>query len=159
MDFLSTALVSNALLAVPLALAVALLAALLRRPAFEHRAWLLVLLKFLIPPLLVAPVLGVAVSPLPEPTSLPRAPLLAEPEPGDGVEAEPPAEGAADLAPAVEPATAPAGWDVPWSGLLVACWLVGALGWWSLAVWRLWRFRRVLAQAEPVSPEVQELAR
>src|SRR5262245_15745141 len=49
-------LLANAVLAAALAVVVLALVVVIRRPAFAHRAWLIVVLKLVTPPLLVVPI-------------------------------------------------------------------------------------------------------
>src|SRR5690242_18040567 len=75
---------SNAVLAALLALAVAALGRLCRRPALVHSLWLLVLLKLVTPPLLPLPVPDWLSVPAPEPVAwapLPVGPAAAEWQP------------------------------------------------------------------------------
>src|SRR5262245_16837548 len=159
MDALCSILAANALAVGLLAAAVAAAAVVVRRPAFENRAWLLVLLKGVSPPLLLLPVALPVTAPRPEPEPRPEpVPVVGTaPATSPAPAAEPPSPVAPTPAPPTveppEPVTAapPAVPDRPWSPrpLLLAVWLAGSLGWWGLAAWRLRRFGRLLRHAEP----------
>ncbi len=156
---------SNAVAAVLLALAVGTAACVWRRPAVLHALWLIVLVKFLTPPLVW----------LPEPWSTPAPNVVAETPPvpiaADPPEVvvgwtEPPADGPsldpildpssepdpAAVAPAPLPVPAPAG-APRWASVACGVWLAGAAAWYALAVCRLRRFRRLLKHATP-APEL-----
>ncbi len=144
----------NALLAGLLAAAVAVLARLCRgRPALVHGLWLLVLLKFVTPPLAAVPL------PWPSPPPADAPPLGPFPEaalppecPAVTLRAAPPAEGEppAAEAPADESAPEPA-----WPTLVLLVWLAGALACWSTAAARLARLARVLRGVPAAPPCVQ----
>ena len=69
----------------------------------------------------------------------------------------PKAEPIENPSPAAEPAnTSAASW--PWVELIASFWLIGSLVWLTLAVWRLWRFQRLLRFALPAPASVRELA-
>ena len=171
---------SNAVAAVLLALVVAVVACVWRRPALLHALWLLVLIKLVTPPLLW----------LPEPWAAPAAPpAVAEKSPDlKPIEFPPDAApertgaAAADAAPSLvfdltaipapepeleaapsdpealptlaAPAPAPA---LPWWLTTAAgAWLAGAAGWYALAVCRLRRFRRLLRHATPAPESLRQ---
>jgi beta-lactamase regulating signal transducer with metallopeptidase domain len=163
-------LAANAVCAVGLAIVVAALVVVVRRPAFANRAWLIVLLKLIAPPLVAVPVVWHAaeresvnvVVPTESPPEIVAAPI--EMPDVDPLEPLPPLEAPAPLAlpiveleppadVAEEPAPAPVR---RWLGF---AWLVGALGYWSLIAVRVGRFRRLLRGAEPVPEEVLAVAR
>src|SRR5262249_728779 len=77
------------------------------------------------------------------PEEAPRAIEVSPPEPQ-------PAKAVAPPAPTSKP-----DWHIDWPLLGAAIWLCGAVGWLLLAGARLGRFRRVLSQAQPASPELQ----
>ena len=52
----------------------------------------------------------------------------------------------------------PPTWLISWSTLLVAAWLLGAVLWFGVAVWRVARFGRLLRHAEAASEAVQAMA-
>jgi beta-lactamase regulating signal transducer with metallopeptidase domain len=158
---------SNAVLATALALVVAVLAWLVRhRPALVHGLWLLVLLRFLLPPLWSLPLPDLAPSPaLPADESQPAEPELVLPVPPTS-----PTHHADDTAPAVavpehEPVAASelvpegqADWREPVWPLVAGVWLAGAAGWWLLAGVRLARFHRQLRVAWRAPADIQERA-
>jgi beta-lactamase regulating signal transducer with metallopeptidase domain len=119
MDSLLNTALSNALVALALAVVVVLAALVCRRPALLHGLWLLVLLKLITPPLVQVelpwPALGPSAEsaepPLPEPTALPAPgvaePLVAAPVVREETPVEPTSEAprvGAVLPPLVEPA-------------------------------------------------------
>jgi beta-lactamase regulating signal transducer with metallopeptidase domain/tetratricopeptide (TPR) repeat protein len=85
---------------------------------------------------------------LPPVDDAPPAPAAEEP-----TEAPRPADVAA-VAPAGKPAPAAAGWV--WA--VCAVWLAGSAGWFTLAVWRLFRFRRLLRHGRPAPAALQQQA-
>jgi beta-lactamase regulating signal transducer with metallopeptidase domain len=152
---------SNALLATGLAVLVAGIGCLSRRPALLHGLWLLVLLKLITPPLLGVPIPGLLDSsePASEATaiSLISDPPLQAPDPVDDLEeALPPASPveAATVTSTYLPAEAN-----HWAGVLGLLWLGSALAWWGLVGWRLLRFQHLLRHAEMAPPWAQEQAR
>jgi beta-lactamase regulating signal transducer with metallopeptidase domain len=149
---------SNALAAGVLALAAGVVARCCRRPALVHSLWLLVLLKLLTPPLVTVPL------PWPAPAETATLPELAPDTPARGDAADPlPVEGdeevlaallavAADEPVPAEPSsavTATAGLALSWTTLVPVLWAMGSASWIGLAVWRLWRFGRLLRFARP----------
>ena len=152
------------------------------RPAVRHALWLLVLLKFLSPPLLpwpwemtpapelapmadrapVSPPEEYQLQPLPEPEGI--APdLMMVPEPATGAAEEPmfqPSETApATVEPMCDPETP---WQVPLASVALGVWLAGAA---LLGMWRavhLLRFARRVARSQTAPAwlvaEVRELA-
>lgn len=171
MDAVVAVVVANAVLATVAAALVAGVCGLVRRPAVANRAWLLVLLKLVTPPMVGLSV-GWAATPEPrtaadsappptvsapvplpdEPTELPVLPTV----PAPAVEAltvrptaaEPPPE----PAPTPDPTPAPAfAWVRP---TLLAVWAGGAVGWWAVVAMRVARFRRVLRVVGSASNEL-----
>jgi beta-lactamase regulating signal transducer with metallopeptidase domain len=164
---------SNALTATLLAVAVAAVARVCRRPALAHALWLLVLLKLVTPPLL--PVSLPWTDPLAaEPTVPARAVPAALPGPGpDRFDVPPrladradeqapvpaPGPGRAEALPAPPPrepapAAVPPEWP-GWKPVLLVLWLTGSALWWLIACLRVARFRRLLRHATPAPAEVQ----
>jgi bla regulator protein BlaR1 len=152
---------SNAVVAILLALIAAAVARFCRRPALRHALWLLVLLKLITPPL-------VPLS-LPWPRTEEAEPATAEPPPPTVTlpPATEPAEPSISLPESREPAAAPAA-DPPaapptfaevWMPLVMALWLGGSLCWWTVAAVRLRRFQRLMCQTRPAPEDVQEQAR
>jgi beta-lactamase regulating signal transducer with metallopeptidase domain len=145
----------NAAAATVLALLAAGLGRVVRRPALAHSLWLLVLLKLLTPPLLALPVLG----PAPHGGAPEKAAL-------GGPSGESPAEpdSLASLTAGPEPGTGESSPDAPtglprWEIVLAVVWLTGCAMWWAVAGVRLCRFHRLLRQARPAPPLLQEQVR
>jgi beta-lactamase regulating signal transducer with metallopeptidase domain len=169
---------SNAVSATILALFVACLARfLVRRPAVLHCLWLLVLVKLVTPPLYEVPValpaefLG-APEPAPAPIPLPSAPgeedLVymvapveedAAPDLAVGALVVKSAPVSGEHPAAVRPSGAGAAWlSIDWMRLLVVIWLAGSVATLGVSAIRICRFRRVLREARPAAPELQEWA-
>jgi beta-lactamase regulating signal transducer with metallopeptidase domain len=163
---------SNALTATLLALPVALIARVGRRPALTHALWILVLLKLVTPPLVALPLpwpdplaadaqevvpprVDVGAAPLPQPQDLP--PFLEEPGAGDAAEEAHEGLPRQRQAEAVPAPPTPAGPDG--KSLLLAVWLTGSALWWLTACLRVARFRRLLRYTAPAPAEVQAQAR
>jgi beta-lactamase regulating signal transducer with metallopeptidase domain len=150
---------SNALIVPVLAVVVAGIGWVCRRPALMHSLWLLVLLKLLTPPLWPVRV------PWPAPAEAAQtiSPVvrLLEPVPMDSLEMprEPADQESFALPPA--PATAPAAVASGPSGhlLVTATWLTGSFFWVVLAGWRWFRFQRLVRLAQPAPASFQDQAR
>src|SRR5206468_3499802 len=128
------------------------------------------LLKLVTPPLVPVPIAWPAA---PEPqAAAPAAPegpsdtsLSSNDAPGrpEAVEERVVVLAAPDPEPA-EPETAPpppataATPPLPWPALFGGVWLTGSAGWFLLAGWRLYRFRRLLRFAEPAPEALRKLA-
>ncbi len=169
MDTLLHIALSNAVAAAALAVVAAVVGYFCRRPAVRHALWLLVLLKFVTPPLIDVPIPWPA-----EPSRATEAEAPAAPD-ENAVEVEavpaadeaetpavvelagPVSEPAEDGAPdrRDEPAAAPA---FEWRPLLPAAWLGGSLVWLALAAWRGGRFARLLRYARPAPTWLQREA-
>ncbi|HEY7157556.1 MAG TPA: M56 family metallopeptidase [Gemmataceae bacterium] len=145
---------SNAVAATLLAVVVAAVGRLCRRPAVLHALWLLVLLKLLTPPLV----------------PLPLAWLPAPDHSSPAVETDPPTEPnepIVSLAATTEEPIAPASEPIPprltiaafWKPAVMLFWLCGSLAWWTVAGVRLVRFHRLLRQARRAPEIVQEQGR
>jgi beta-lactamase regulating signal transducer with metallopeptidase domain len=159
---------SNALVAMLLAVIAIVVGMIYRRPALMHGLWLLVLLKLVTPPLVRIPI---AWSGAPE-SGASEAAAAEEPPPAiSPLAPEEPARvfllfDAADVEPAAlepptptapEPAAPP---DAPlWPRVLPVLWLTGSLGWYALALWRLRRFCRLLRYARPAPAALQHRVR
>lgn len=172
MDALLHAVVSNALCAVPLALLVAGITRVCRRPAVAHALWLLVLLKLLTPPLVALPVLG---SPCGEGYGVPSTQhgvpsteysvlrtaysVLHEPDPrvSTSTDTQQPATAASEVADEYDPAPSRTA-ALSWQSALIIAWLFGAALWWSLTAWRLGRFHSCLRWASPASDAIGQQA-
>jgi beta-lactamase regulating signal transducer with metallopeptidase domain len=176
MDSLLTVALSNAVVAVLLAIVALIAGRVLRRPALTHGLWLLVLLKLLTPPLVRIPM------PWPE-TELPAVAIAAQP-PSDEIvvrvdlddalpEAEPLAEepndaGIPEESPLAAAPPVPTTRDASSSSLdgmtiLAICWLSGSTLWLLLALKRMRSFHRLLRYSTPAPSwlldEVAALAR
>jgi beta-lactamase regulating signal transducer with metallopeptidase domain len=179
-DALPLVVVANAAAAIVLFAAAALATAVARSPAVAHKAWLLVLLKLITPPLVVLPVVwstpavesrprSVPPDVAPTPGSAPADPsrldsddwpdFEVEPQPAaasgplgraGAVVADPDAEHSVDADRS--PAEQPQ--SFPWRTVLAAVWLAGAAAYWLLVVARIVRFHRLLRLATPVPAEV-----
>src|SRR5260370_37689567 len=169
---------SNALVAALLAVGVALIGRVARRPALVHSLWLLVLLKLITPPLVSFPIPALA-PPAREAAASEAAPavpyepsgdvtLIIAPAVSDAFDAPEPPLGAAVIAaelpePREEPAAvqeslAPwsassplrAGWTLPsWPMLLMGVWAAGSVLWSGLAAWRIVRFGWLVGLSRP----------
>jgi beta-lactamase regulating signal transducer with metallopeptidase domain len=169
---------TNAALAVFLALLAAGAGRICRRPALIHALWLLVLLKLLTPPILSIDI------PWPGPDTIVRAehePVLPDTQPCRDADADPLPEVVLDMnrieatdaiasMPANEGLAEPAaggavlGWtrialsQISWVMMAGICWLAGTLAWLALTALRVWRFRRLLRSAEPAPASLQDQA-
>jgi beta-lactamase regulating signal transducer with metallopeptidase domain len=166
---------SNALAAALLALIALAAGMCCRRPALTHGLWLLVLLKLVTPPLVFIPVTWPTAA---EPTRLDDTSVTQAPSPALEEDSLPPLpneersevvvlsavpviEEPAALAPAAPDAVTPELVNEPplWPRVLPIVWVLGSLGWFTLACWRLHRFRRLLKHVQPASAALQERAR
>jgi len=162
---LRTAL-TNALSASMLAMAVAAVGLILtRRPAVLHCLWLIVLVKLLAPPILEVPLVAPPApdTPFEFVTAEPLMVYLDEAEPSsdaapsivmaESIEAGEPVEFIAHGA-----AEQPAPWiesETLWTSV-GAVWLIGSLATAMLAAVRVRRFQRVIRDADPAEPEVED---
>jgi beta-lactamase regulating signal transducer with metallopeptidase domain len=152
---------TNALSASMLAMVVAAIGLVLtRRPAVLHCLWLIVLVKLVAPPILEVPLVN------PRPSAAPfegeaDASLMSVPDATEAptiflaetIEVDEPSEYFS-----MESAEGPAPWIEPgtlWAWLGSA-WLIGSLATAALAAVRVRRFQRVLRDADPAEPEVEE---
>lgn len=158
----------NAVLALLLAVAVGVAGLLIRAPWFANRAWLIVMLKLVTPPLLAIPVLWWQAPPpenvtLPEnvtPGDEPVGPLT--PDEVEAILAELGSEPTAAELSEIEPTAVEAASPFPWETLLAGGLLGGSVLWWALIAVRIQRFRSTLARvggARPAPEEVQVLGR
>ncbi|HYV34232.1 MAG TPA: M56 family metallopeptidase, partial [Gemmataceae bacterium] len=146
---------SNALVATLLAVFVALVSRVCRRPAVVHTLWLLVLLKLVTPSPLVLPVsLPDQLSLLPA-TSLEIAADTEQARPASHPDSHgwTWSETARGLA-----FTAFAWLRDSWVSLVLAVWLAGAFLWLTLTMVRSYRFGRLLRFGRPGSRQLQEQA-
>src|SRR5579872_3655528 len=172
MDTLLRIGLSNAAVAIVLAVLAVAAGCLGRRPALAHGLWLLVLLKLVTPPLVpialpwpAAPETAEAATPpemvaiLPPPAEGPLAEEGPAPE-VVGVNLEPgPAPAIPDAASPAPPTAADDAPSWSWASVAVGVWLFGSASWFTLASLRLNRFRHLLRHARPASAELQEEAR
>jgi RND family efflux transporter MFP subunit len=141
---------SNAALAVVLALLAAAGGWLWRRrPVVVHSLWLLVLLKLLTPSLVHVPLPGAGTTPVEIRTG------LTDP-PGEAIDSSRPPSAVSDAPPPASVGPAPAARPFPWLPALVALWLAGAVVYWATAVVRLRRFGRLLRAARPAPADMSE---
>jgi bla regulator protein BlaR1 len=168
---------SNAVAACGLAAVAAAVGYFCRRPAVRHALWLLVLLKFVTPPLIDVPVWHAA--PAEDPAAVAEAPappeiaVVVRPAEEEGpapfaaeepaAPQEEPAVALDDAEPAspppgeprAEPATAPA---LAWRPLVAAAWLAGSALWLAVAGLRARRFASLLRYAKPAPAWLQREA-
>ncbi len=169
MESLVQSVLSNAVAVTVLAVLIAIMARICRRPAWIHSLCLLAMLKLVTPPLvpLAVPVPSswwTPASPVPAPIlekpgtaelefdpelDLIAAGVLADLD--DIMEGEPLAE--RPEAVRSEAVVPPAAW--PWESWIMGLVLAGALAWWSLAAVRIVRFHRVLRDVEPMPADWQ----
>jgi len=154
---------SNAVMATLLAVFAACSGWFIRRPAFIHCLWLLVLLKLITPPVRSIPVPWPAVAQaepirdvLMELSTAGAPPLALDPTEGDPIPAAR-QQGRADTSPASD--SLPTIPVLGWQPIVLAIWIAGSGVWWAVAGVRLNRFRRLLRYAEPAPPGVQLQAR
>jgi beta-lactamase regulating signal transducer with metallopeptidase domain/TolA-binding protein len=156
-----------------LALLVAAVATRLRRPAFVHALWLLVLLKLVTPSWWRLPITqrthpqveaAQATPPrIVDASSLPvyQLTIAVDDPPLDGRPSEDEVVLLAD--PASSPPTAEPPWwvsawsEVNWPTVLGVAWVGGSSAWFLAAALRISRFRRVLSLAKPDDGELAEL--
>jgi RND family efflux transporter MFP subunit len=129
-----------------------------RRPAIGHVLWLLVLLKLLLPSLLSLPTVPrPAKAPGPSEAASVRAsvpdaaiaPVSASPIASRRSEpAQPAPHSAAEQSP--RPWVRP--W--PWRTIVVSCWGLGAILWWSILAWKVTQFRSLMRFARPAEPDL-----
>jgi beta-lactamase regulating signal transducer with metallopeptidase domain len=204
-----TFLLANAILAAALVVVILPVVWLSRRPAFAHKAWVLVLLKLVTPALLIVPIAwprseGNAAQTEPLVMDLDQAatpnggvrllnivppdadnefvgdarwadrdePLPRDVQAGGGATVElidfPRAipehtagtsSPVAGSQPLVKEKLRAPGTEFRVGSAIFVLWLSGALGWWGLAAYRVWRFHRLLlAAAIPASEEVRAQA-
>jgi beta-lactamase regulating signal transducer with metallopeptidase domain len=140
------AALANAVLATGLAVAAAAVARFLRRPAFVHLLWTLVLLRLLMPPAVRVPVPGwLTEAPAEDATVCDTADL--DPESG------PRADG-----PRAESAGGSSVLRWSWTGVGLAVWAGGAIFWFGRTGLRVRRFARLLRFARPAPAETQRRA-
>ncbi len=153
--------IANAWIVVPLALLVAVLCRVIRRPAAAHALWLLVLLKFLTPPLVKLPFLpattaAAAPAQSPPPVQLEPPPFeiqtpfapddVALFEPAIGLEqSDTPRLSVAEPAAPPPAVRARPSWN-PWNALSLL-WAGGSLAMLAIVAFRVTRLVRLLRQA------------
>jgi len=179
--------VLNALMAAGLALLVACIGRLCRRPAVMHLLWMLVLLKLITPPAMWVPLAWpealtrAATEPPTDAPELsrelrPTSATDSAPEPEDMLEccAEVVSSDEESPLPALEaslppamaqsiesrPATPVPGWaGEHWQHAALMTWIVGSGLWFVVGVWRIYCFNRLLRFGKPAPAWIQEEAR
>jgi beta-lactamase regulating signal transducer with metallopeptidase domain len=154
-----------------------------RRPAIVHGLWLLVLLKLVTPPFVDVPVPwlertpAAAATEAPPPAPMPQEAPAQPAEPGlppvakapgalpaamvdDEEDLMPPEPPPARAEVPEGPVAGPVVWQLPavdlgWRESLCLLWLVGSVGWFTLAGYRASRFNRLLAHGRPAPAELQ----
>ncbi len=166
--------ISNGLLVIILAAGVALLERIWKNPLYLHLLWVLVLLKFVTPPVATIPVLSPPSQALPakeerrpvhtqtapsdpvvfqnqmDPLGTPREPDF---HAKDQVVSEDQAQSQAGIAPVALPH------EVPWLAIMGCVWGGGAMLLASVHTWRILRFRRLLRRSLPPSLAVLSIAK
>ncbi len=168
METLWHAGLSNAAWAVGLALPAALVGRWGRRPALAHGLWVLVLVKFVTPPLWsvalpqphgITDEVAVA-APLDAPAIMPASDRLPDENSAgsDTVipESSPRTEDETGRSNSVASSPAP---PILWASALLVAALSGSAAWFLLAGWRLARFRRLLRCAQPAPAAVCDQVR
>jgi beta-lactamase regulating signal transducer with metallopeptidase domain len=157
---------SNAVLALGLAIVAWLVTRLCRHPKVVIAVWLLVLLKLLAPPLVGIPWQGWRVAQIVDgmPNEIMRQanrldPPVRAPTPAAGQQSDrrtlaadstsTMSSGSAHSGPMAEAVRSPS-----IRTLVAAIWLTGSVLWLLLAVGRIWRFKRTLAHARLASPQL-----
>jgi beta-lactamase regulating signal transducer with metallopeptidase domain len=174
---------TNAALAMVLALAVAGVARWCGRPVLVHALWLLVLLKLVTPPLVIIPIAWPADA-APKTTAA-DAPVirtevpearqggLASTQPVDLVDLDPPTFPPLEEKPSgalqsgiefppigEEPSSTPDSIArFSWTTIVASLWIAGSLGWWLIAGFRVCRFLAYLRHASPAPEALQERVR
>ena len=178
MDAILQVGLTNAVLATAFALAAWVIRRQERWPAAAHSLWILVLLKLVTPPLMEVAVIWPAtlqtkaMASLSDEHSLEFAAELPA-----GADADPNREVLEDLetsglirknAASSEPIPPPrrqssSSWLAHWKTAVVVVWLIGAVGFWSVAVFRIGQMRLLMRSAHPapaaLQGEVRRLAR
>jgi beta-lactamase regulating signal transducer with metallopeptidase domain len=152
---LMQAMLGNAAVAAVLAVLALAAGRVCRSPAVRHILWMLVLLKLVTPPLFHVPL---AVLPASWAVSAPAetSPLVGcvlQPVPCHSAPYDPPVPDKEDIPAWSE------NWQLAADYWWVAVWTAGALGWFVWQGRRIVRFRRWVAGAVDVGPEVAEAAR
>ena len=161
MNAIGEIVVSNALLVVILAAIIALLGRFWKNPAGLHLLWLLVLLKFITPPLLTVPIRlpsrPIAVEPkrmgVPSPSNeiaFPAIEKVVDSEAGLAV----PSFDHEPIAGADKIVDAPLPTPIPWLGILAGLWGIGIVGTGFWQAFRILRFHRLLYSARPATGDV-----
>lgn len=162
----------NSLLATLLALLVAAVCLVCRRPAMRHALWLLVLLKFITPPVFPVTIAWIETQRSTPTMAFESLPSVTEEKTEWSASSETPSR-AQSITDAVvtsasveESSTSVAVSSAPstsWWQMLAILWLAGVAAWFVVAVVRLVRFRHLLSCAvhapEPVIAATQNMAR
>ncbi len=155
METLLQLVASNALSAGVLALVVAAVTRLIKKPALGHALWVLVLVRLVAPPIVAVPVIPGDRYILGTGGAFPET-VLVDPEPVVGEENAVRARVVSNQ-PAGKPSAMP--FDIHGlSNFVCATWLASAMFLIGLGILRVIRFRRLLALAEPAPVELQDRA-
>jgi beta-lactamase regulating signal transducer with metallopeptidase domain/molecular chaperone GrpE (heat shock protein) len=173
---------SNAVVALLMALVVVTVACVWRRPAVLHALWLLVLVKLVTPPLVWVRIPWPIIPDSPPVVASTAEPAAVEPLPEGDTVFVPDSETMRET-PSVELSTSPlvsesatfpdaltpseplailklqniAHSPIPgWMAATCGVWLAGALGWYALALVRLRRFRQMLRHAIPAPESLRQ---
>lgn len=159
---------TNAVIAMLLAILVWAVTRRMRQPAFVHLLWVLVLVKLITPPLLPIPWsvgpamamtnrLAAAPAAIPAP---PASPLPAELAPSDVVASAPVeiVEIPAKMPTAIRPAASSPPPSINWVDWLGGLWLAGSAIWLLIAVRRMTQFHFALNLAKEPTVELQSMA-
>lgn len=146
----------NAVLALFLAAIIGVVSLLIHSPTFANRAWLLVMLKLVTPPLVAIPILWSHA-----PTPAVRLPveeteITLSDEEIEAILARLKSEPLPEAMPDVE-TLADASAPFPWESVLTVGLLTGSVAWWSLTAVRIQRFRSALARVGGVKPAPEEV--
>jgi bla regulator protein BlaR1 len=156
---------TNALVAVVLALLAFVVDRIFRRPAISHCFWLLVLLKLVTPPLVRVPLPWPAepakpAALLPEDMSAVEIPVTPLPPPAPFLRAPPvEVEVPADVQELPVNVPGPPAAAISWPALAFAVWFSGSVLWWTVAAIRMARFGRLLRQTQEAPGAVRERVR
>ena len=164
MNAIGEIVVSNALLVVILAAVIAAVGRFWKNPAGLHFFWLLVLLKFITPPLLTVPI-HLPSRPIAKNQSIRqfhprvmRSHFLLIEKVADSEPSLAPSFDQEPIAGADKTDAAPLPTPIPWLGILAGLWGIGIM---TVAAWqafRILRFHRLLHSAQPATGDVLSMA-
>ncbi len=163
--------IANAISVIPLALIAAFVSWRVRRASLQHAVWVLVLLKFVTPPVFSLPV-NLAI--LPEPLAIQTAESVAPPSQISRTEANAvpqssapkrmgparddshhPAKTPSTSTTSAPPIPADGNWFSSWSSLALTLWLTGSLLWIALQLFRAIRFETLISYRSRCPEELQ----